>query len=119
MKIQIQANNVELSDALKSYINEKIGELEKFIQDPNGEMNAWVTVGKPSRHHENGNVFQAVVDLHLPGRSVRAEAVGADLMVAIVEVKDELQREIKKYKGKVRTQRLKGFRLFKSWKNKD
>jgi len=38
--------------------------------------------------------------MQLPGKNLMAQAHGEDLMRAIIEVKDELEREIKKYKFK-------------------
>ena len=119
MNIHLQATGVELTDDLKRYVNEKISELEKFIQHPTSEITVWVNVGKVSGHHEHGNVFQVTVDFHMPGHSARAEATGIDVQAAVVQVKDELQQEIKKYKGKMVSKRQKGFRLFKDWRNKN
>jgi len=109
MKINIKATNIELDDALRIWVKEKIGELEKFLgvfgsDDPfiggKEKVEAWVEIGKTTRHHLKGDVFRAEVQLYLPKKSLRAEAIDMDLRVAINTTKDELQREIKKYKGK-------------------
>jgi len=116
MRIIIKATNIELTRSLRDFIEEKIGELEKFLEDilkkidvldgrkPRAE--AFVEIGKPSRHHRKGDVFYAECQIPLPGKGVRSEAEGEDLMMAIVEVKDELQRLLKKYKGKIREKGL-------------
>lgn len=109
MQIIIKATNIKLNPNLRSFIEEKIGELEKFLEDilskidvfdgrsPRAE--AFVEIGKPSRHHKKGDVFYAECQIPLPGKGVRSEAKREDLKMAIVEVKDELQRLLKKYKG--------------------
>ncbi len=103
MQIIIKATNIELTDGLRSFIEEKIGELEKFLEN---RTEAFVEIGKPSYHHQKGNVFYAECQIPLPGKGVRSEAQGKNLKGAIVEVKDELQRELKKYKG-VQIQKIK------------
>ncbi len=115
MKIIIKSINIELSSAIRSYIEQKIGGLEKFAPKRGTKYSsfiyrkscfrAWVTIGKISHHHKKGKIFQAKVQIRLPGKSIRAEAVENDLEVAINEVKDELQRELKQYIEKKISQR--------------
>ena len=117
MNIHIKKNNVDLNTQQEEYIYKKIQELENFISSSNNEGEAWITIGRPSLHHEHGAVFQTIVDLHLSGKTFRAEAQGDDLFSTVTEVKDELQQEIKKFKGKVIDQQRKSMRLFKKVKN--
>jgi len=108
MRIIIKTTNIKLTESLKRFIEEKIGGLEKFLEDilkkidifdgkkPRAEC--FVEIGKPSRHHRKGDVFYAEAQIPLPGDGVRSEAEREDLREAIYEVKDELQRLLKKYK---------------------
>ncbi len=111
MKINIKATNIELNEALRFWVENKIGELDKFLgvfgteqEKPfiggKEKIEAWVEIGKTTKGQLKGDIFRAEVQIHLPKQSLRAEAVDADLRRAINIVKDELQREIKKYKGK-------------------
>jgi ribosomal subunit interface protein len=101
MKINIKAANLDLTPALNQYLEEKIDSLSKFLKnyEIEGEIQARVEVGRTSRHHHRGNVFRAEVNLILPKKILRSVAEREDIRVAIDEVKDELQQEIKKYKG--------------------
>ena len=101
MKIEINPTNIKLDDALVIWVQEKIGSLEKFLQkvDP-AAVEARIEIGKPSRHHHKGLVWYAEVNLKLPGKLLRATNTNKDLRLAINQVKDELQRQIKKYLGK-------------------
>ncbi len=114
MKIIIKATDIKLDRALKAYIQEKIGGLEKFAEIFQGKkyyngffgkgkprVEVWVEVGRTTHHHYKGLVFRAEVQMRLPGKTIRAEAVEEDLKLAIVETKDKLQRELKQYKGKI------------------
>lgn len=97
MFIKIEPKNIKLDDALIIWVEKKIGGLEKFLGkiDPT-TIEARVELGKPSRHHHKGPVWYAEVNLKLPGKLLRAADTNKDLRTAINQVKDELQRQIKK-----------------------
>lgn len=98
MKIDITAKNIALDDPLRVFIEDKIGGLEKFIQK--GPVSARVEIGKPSRHHRSGFVFYAEVNLKIGSRLLRAQIYHNDLRAAIVQVKEDLKIQIKKFKEK-------------------
>lgn len=106
MKINIKATNLDLTPALNQYLKEKIGSLSKFLKnyEIEGEIQARVEIGRTTRHHHRGNIFRAEVNLILPKKILRSVAEREDIRVAINEVKDELQQEIKKYKQKLQIQ---------------
>lgn len=100
MKIDIKSINLDLTPALKEYVEEKIGALAKFLKkwDPEGIVEAWVEVGRTTKHHQKGNVFSAEVHLRLPKKNLRASDEDFDIRVAVDRVRDKLKREIEKYK---------------------
>lgn len=97
MKINILGSKIELTQAIKDYVTTKVSSLDKFY---NGILEARVEVGMTTNHHQKGDIFRAEVNLRVPGNLIRAEAVSDDLYKSINQVKDELQRQLKKYKGK-------------------
>jgi ribosome hibernation promoting factor len=100
MKIDIKGTNMELTQAIKDYVNEKVGSLEKYYA---GILVARVDVGLTSKHHNKGDIFRAEVNLEIPQKGVlRSEATRDDLYLAINEVKNELQRQLKRFKEKNR-----------------
>lgn len=111
MQISIKTTNIKLTPAIEEYINQKIGSLEKFINADYYKV--FVEVGKITQHHRSGEVFRAEVNLELPGKLIRSEAEEWDLRVAIDKVKDQLQQELREYKGRKDTQYKKGARLAK------
>ena len=129
MKINIVSQNIELNDALKEWIYDKLGSLEKYEKNlfkenyygklgrffgkgkPKVEM--WVEIEKTTEHHNKGEIFRAEAQMRFPGESIRVEETDEDIRQAINEVKDELQREIKEYKGKRRSMYKKGARKLK------
>ena len=98
MKIDISTKNITLDEPLKVFIEDKIGGLDKLIGNSMGQ--AKVEIGMPSKHHRSGMVFSAEVNLSLGGKLLRATCTHEDLRNAIVDVKDELQIQIKKFKEK-------------------
>ena len=101
MRIIIKATKIKLSAALYDYIEEKINGLEKFLKNIDKDViEARVEIGKPSQHHQKGDVYYAEVNIRLPKKVLRAEAEEWDLRVAIDTVRNELEQEIKKYKQK-------------------
>ena len=126
MKIIIKGTNLKLTPALKQYIREKIDSLEKFTEDLYNEkyfnhffgkgkprVEAWVEVGKTTRHHQKGPFFFAECQMRFPKKSLRSTAEAENLRLAITEVKDELQREVKQYKNKFTAQAKRGARVAK------
>jgi putative sigma-54 modulation protein len=102
MKIIVQAINFKLDEAISDFIDDKVGDLERALGSANSEsVEARVELGKPSGHHKKGDVFYAEVNLKMPGKLLRATSENWDLRLAITEVKDELQRQIRKYKQKM------------------
>ena len=114
MKILIRTKNFELTAPLKSFIEEKIGSLKKFIdvlkreEDPLANSGrdkktlaeVFFEIEKESKHHNKGNVFRSEARILLPGKKIMAQSAGNDLFLTVVEIKDKLQQEIKKYKLK-------------------
>ncbi len=109
MKIIIKTKNLKLTAGLQKFIEEKIGELKKFIKELQKEDNLkigrdpvefFVEIQKETMHHKKGYVFRTKCMIHLPGKTLVAVSEKEDLKLAIVDIKNELQQEIKKYKLK-------------------
>ena len=127
MRIITKATNIKSSGALNAYIEEKMGSLKKFLnlleedekgfsapdgkEKPTAEI--WVEIEKTTDHHLQGEIFRAEAQLKLSGRGLRAKATSGDLKLAINETKNELERQLKKYKDKYITKVKKGARKIK------
>lgn len=115
MQIKIKATNMELTDALKAYVEEKINSVEKFTVPHEEEVPlAEVEIGKTTKHHNVGDVFRAEVNLSVRGRGYRAVSEKNDLYAAIDDVRNELVREINSAKGKERTLVRRGSNMLKN-----
>ena len=98
MKVTIKATNLKLTPAIKKAIEEKIATLDKFIPRIGASVEAFVEVALETRHHKKGKIYYAEADIKVPGKIIRAEAKEENIYQAINEIKDELQRLLKKYK---------------------
>jgi len=127
MKIIIKTKNLKLTKALKKFIEEKINSLEKFLKIFSQEyfdhffgkgkprVEAWFEIGKETLSHQKRPFFGAECQMRLPGKSLRSTARSRDLKMAITEVKDELQRELKEYKEKIVAQTKRRQRALKKF----
>ena len=126
MKIVIKTTNLKLNKELSQYIEEKLNSLEKFSKILYNEkyynhffgkgkprVEAWVEIGKETRHHKKGSVFWAECQMRFPKRTLRSIAESDNIKQAITEVKDELQRELKQYKEKLISKTKRGARVLK------
>ena len=94
---------MELTDPLREYIETKVNSLEKYLKNFDQDtLMAQVEVARTTKHHKQGDVFYAEVNLSLPGNMLRADYKADDVRVAIDKVRSILQREIRKYKDQLR-----------------
>jgi putative sigma-54 modulation protein len=96
LKIDVRAENMELTDAIASAIDEKLGSLDKYLESIGTPKELRVNVGKTTNHHNKGEVFKAEADLLIPGHTIHAEATETELYAAIDILKDELKNRLVK-----------------------
>jgi ribosomal subunit interface protein len=126
MKINILTKNLKLTLALRNFIEEKINSLEKFVKVLYNEkyydhffgkgkprVEAWVEIGKETLHHQKGPFFRAECQMRFPKKSLRSIAKRENLKLAITEVKDEFERQLKQYKEKLQAKTKRGARILK------
>lgn len=114
MQIILKGKDFKITESIENYLQKKIQSLEKFFENFNQELLiAEVEVGRTSRHHQTGDVFRAEINLSVGGQMFRAESAREDLFAAIDEARDDLEREIKKFKTKKETVFIRGARSLK------
>ncbi|MFA6306921.1 MAG: ribosome-associated translation inhibitor RaiA [Patescibacteria group bacterium] len=99
MQLNIKATNLELTPELKTYAQEKMDMLDKYL----GKLkviSARLEIGKTTNHHLKGEIYSAEVNISLGSDLLRVEKTEKDLFKAIDKVKDHLELVIKKYKDK-------------------
>ena len=100
MNINIQTKNMQLTPAIREYIEKKLFQIEKKLIKENSVAHCDVEVGKTTKHHMKGEVFRAEFNLSVDGKYYRTESTQENLYAAIDDAKDELQRTVRSNKNK-------------------
>ncbi|HNZ86358.1 MAG TPA: ribosome-associated translation inhibitor RaiA [bacterium] len=99
MNIQFYAKNVDLTERIKDYVQEKIGALDKYGLNFSSVR---VDISKDSRH-QKGDVFRFEANMTILGnKMIRAEARAGDIMSSVEIVRDKLETQITKIKDKIK-----------------
>jgi putative sigma-54 modulation protein len=108
MNYTIRGANLELTDALKDYVQKKLGRLERYFEAP-PTSDAIVTL-RVVRDVQN-----VEVTIPLPGVLLRAEVRGTDMYASIDLVTEKLERQIRKNKTKAnrKIRQVSGMRTFR------
>lgn len=108
MNIAIKATNLQLTQEMKDYAEEKIQGLSKFID----ALEAKVELER-DRKHNSGMVFRAEVNLIIGKKHMFADATGVDIFAAIDLVIPKIKEQISKFKDKKSTLAKRGGRTAK------
>jgi ribosomal subunit interface protein len=114
MSINIKATGIELTPAIREYLENKIMSLGKLVDFSSDNVLVEAGVGRITGHHRTGEVFKAEVNLTVAGQLIRVKAVEADLYAAIDKVKDELSNKLSSDQKKKITLVRKGGRMIKN-----
>lgn len=101
MQITVKTKFLELTDWLEDLINKKVAGIRKLVKNLQDSSELLVEVEKETTHHRKGDIFRAEAIINLPKAKLVARAHGENLNAVITKVKNELEREIRKYKTKV------------------
>lgn len=95
MKFNIHGDKVKVTDAIKSCIEEKIGKLDKYFENPDN-LNANVLIKVQGMNQ--------IVEVTIPAKKfiLRSEVKDKDLYAAIDLVSDKLERQIRKNKTRMK-----------------
>ena len=94
MDIIIRGDKMQITDAMKDYINEKLGKLEKYLENSDAvRANVIVKV----KNHEQ------TVEITIPLKSfiLRSEETKEDFYAAVDKTIDKLERQVRKNKTKL------------------
>ena len=94
MNFNIRGSKIEVTESIKSYIEEKIGRLAKYFENPTSlSSNVLIKV--------NGITQTVEVTILIKGVILRAEVSNKNLYAAIDLVSEKLERQIRKNKTKI------------------
>ncbi|UTR11739.1 ribosome-associated translation inhibitor RaiA [Evansella sp. LMS18] len=93
MQFNIRGENLEITPALRDYVEKKVGKLEKYFENLQSEVMVKMSVLNTDQKVE--------ITIPMPKLVLRAEETHADMYAAIDMVIDKLERQIRKHKTKV------------------
>ena len=99
MKFIISGRNIDITEGLKSAVQEKLGKLERYFT-PETEIHVTLSVEKDRQKIE--------VTIPVKGNIIRSEQVSSDMYVSIDLVEEVIERQLRKYKTKIVNQQQAG-----------
>lgn len=94
MKFNIHGKKLDVTESIKSYIEEKIGRLDKYFENPD-EITATVLI----KLRGNDQVVEATINANK--FILRGEESHKDLYASIDKVSDKIERQIRKNKTRM------------------
>jgi len=91
----LKGTKIAINENIEQEVEEKIFALAKLAPQA---LAFRVELELTTRHHQKGKIFRAEVNVDLPRKVLRAEGWGENINQAINQIKDEIKREIIKYK---------------------
>ena len=91
MNLNVSGHHLEVTPALRSYVQEKIGRVKRHF-DHVIDAHVILTADKLKQ--------KAEVTLHVPGKELHCECEDGDLYAAIDVLADKLDRRVSKHKEK-------------------
>ena len=98
MRLQVKGRNVEVSDSLKSYAQEKLGKLDKHLNAA-ARLELELAVEKNPSISEN-QIAEATI--WTKGPVLRARETSADMRASIDLLVEKLERQARRYRDKRR-----------------
>ena len=100
MKFNIHGKKIDVTDSIKSYIEEKIGRLDKYFENPD-EVTATALIKL------RGNEQVVEVTINANKFILRGEESHKDLYASIDKVSDKIERQIRKNKTRLKKKSVK------------
>jgi putative sigma-54 modulation protein len=98
MRLQVKGRNLEVSEQIRKYAEDKMGKLDRLVNDPT-RIELELAVEKNPSISDN-QVAEATV--WTKGPVLRARETSADMKASIDQLVDKLERQVKRYRDKRR-----------------
>ena len=92
MRFTITGRNIDITEGLRSAVENKLGKLEKYF-DKDVSVNVTLSVEKERQKIE--------VTIPVKGSIIRSEQTSSDMYVSIDLVEEVIERQLKRYKNKI------------------
>lgn len=105
MEFNIHGNKVSITKAIKDYVTEKVGKLDKYFENPED-----ITANICAKVKDNDQIIE--VTILTPKFIIRGEETSKDLYTSIDLVIDKLERQIRKNKTRLKKQTKNSEKIF-------
>ncbi|MGD1982393.1 MAG: ribosome-associated translation inhibitor RaiA [Chromatiaceae bacterium] len=101
MQVNLTGHHVDITDALRAYVDEKIAKLERHFEHVTN-VHVILSIEKLNR--------KAEATVHIAGADIFADSVHEDMYAAIDGLIDKLDRQVLRHKEKLKSHRGNGNR---------
>ena len=98
MRLHVKGRNLEVSEQMRKYAEDKLGKLDRLVKDPTRVELELLVEKNPSI--SDNHVAEATV--WTKGPVLRARESSADMKASIDQLVDKLERQVKRYREKRR-----------------
>ncbi|GAB6159311.1 ribosome-associated translation inhibitor RaiA [Desulfotomaculum varum] len=92
MKVQVRGKNIQVTPALRDYVEKRLGKLDRFL-DNMGEAVATLVV--------EGDSHKIEVTIPVNGMLLRGEEATGEMYSSVDLVVEKLERQIERYKARI------------------
>ena len=96
MRLQVKGKNLEVSDSIRSYAEEKLGKLERQLADPT-QVELELSL---ERNPSISAMHVAEATIWTKGPTLRAREASPDMKASIDQLVDKLERQVTRYREK-------------------
>src|SRR3954467_1930274 len=100
MQFQVKGRNLEVSDSIRSYAEEKLGKLERQLTDPPVELGL-----SPEKNPSIAANHVAEATIWTDGPVLRARESSSDMRASIDQLVEKLERQVSRYRTPGRSRR--------------
>jgi putative sigma-54 modulation protein len=105
MQFQVKGRNLEVSDAIRSYAEQKLAKLDRQLDDPRVELELAL-----ERNPSIAANHVAEATIWTQGPVLRAREASSDMRASIDQLVEKLERQVKRYRSQGRARRRKAAR---------
>ena len=110
MRFIISGKNIDVTEGLRSAVEDKLGKLERYFT-PETEVIVTLSVEKERQKIE--------VTIPVKGNIIRSEQVSNDMYVSIDLVEEVIERQLRKYKNKIVDKKQEGGNFQQAFMDKE
>jgi putative sigma-54 modulation protein len=105
MQLQVKGRNLEVSDAIRSYAEQKLAKLERQLEDPRVELELAL-----ERNPSIAAKHVAEATIWTRGPVLRAREASSDMRASIDQLVEKLERQVTRYRHQGRSRRRRAAR---------